>query len=154
MEFAAKDWVEEWNRLRKGKDAINKIYVIELRTDERYGKFIQHEPAQAKVTIQRKSNKIYIEINDFVSPTIIQRLSHSQDLVKPVIDSWQSMVDYISIDTAYDGKIFNISLSDIPEKKEKVVEGKYEFPAPKGKTTVAIKIVDMLGEEVLVTKEV
>jgi len=154
MELAAKGWVEEWNRLRKGKDAINKINVIELRTDERYGKFIRHEPAQAKVSIQRKSDKILVEINDFISPTIIQRLSQSEELVKPIIKSWQSMVDYVMIDPTYDGKIFNISLSDMPEKKDMVVEGKYEFPAPKGKTTVAIKIVDMLGEEVLVTKEV
>jgi hypothetical protein len=33
------------------------------------------------------------------------------------------------------------------------VNGKYELPAPKGKTTVAVKIIDMLGEEVLVTRE-
>lgn len=34
------------------------------------------------------------------------------------------------------------------------MKGTYELPAPKGKTTVAVKIVDMLGEEVLVTKYV
>lgn len=29
--------------------------------------------------------------------------------------------------------------------------GRYELPAPAGPTTVAVKIIDMLGEEVLVT---
>lgn len=154
MEFSAKEWVEEWNRLRKGKDAINKITVIELRTDERYGKFIKHEPAQAKVSIQRNADKILVEIHDFISPTIIQRLSQSEELIKPIINSWQSMVDYVMIDPAYDGKIFNIGISDVPEKKDLVVEGKYEIQAPKGKTNVAVKIVDMLGEEVLITQQV
>ena len=41
-----------------------------------------------------------------------------------------------------------------PEKKADLVKGTYELPAPKGKTTVAVKIIDMLGEEVLVTESV
>jgi hypothetical protein len=42
----------------------------------------------------------------------------------------------------------------VPEKKADFVQGKYELPAPKGKTTVAVKITDMLGEEVLAAKVV
>jgi len=34
------------------------------------------------------------------------------------------------------------------------VSGHYELAAPDGPTTVAVKIIDMLGEEVLVTVEV
>ncbi len=30
----------------------------------------------------------------------------------------------------------------------------YEISAPKGKTTVAVKITDMLGEEVIAAKEI
>ena len=33
-------------------------------------------------------------------------------------------------------------------------KGTYELPGPKGKTTVAVKIVDMLGEEILITEQV
>ena len=58
------------------------------------------------------------------------------------------------IDPAYDGQVFNVALSDVPEKKSDLVGGKYELQAPDGKTTVAIKIIDMLGEEVLVTQTV
>ena len=54
QELAAQAWIEDWNRLRKGKEAVNKIDVIELRTDPRYGKFIQHTPAQARVKLSRK----------------------------------------------------------------------------------------------------
>ena len=42
----------------------------------------------------------------------------------------------------------------MPERKAELVTGRYELPAPADETTVAVKIVDMLGEEVLVTKAV
>ena len=58
------------------------------------------------------------------------------------------------IDTAYDGKVFNVVLSDVPEKKTDLVQGSYELPAQSGETTVAVKIIDMLGEEVLFVKAV
>ena len=69
------------------------------------------------------------------------------------------MVDVVLIDTAYDGDVFNIVLSDVPEKKNDLVSGRYELAAPDGDapgsaTTVAVKIIDMLGEEVLVTAAV
>jgi hypothetical protein len=60
-------------------------------------------------------------------------------------------VDVVLIDAAYDGEVFNIALSDVPERKDDLVLGRYELPAPAGRTTVAVKIVDMLGEEVLVS---
>ncbi len=63
-------------------------------------------------------------------------------------------MDCLMIDPAYDGEVLNIALSDVPEKKSDLVKGSYSLPAPKAKTTVAVKIVDMLGEEVLVTREV
>jgi DNA modification methylase len=152
-ELAADAWVEEWNRLRKKGDVPNKIEIIELRTDPKYGKFIKHEPARARVKVSRKNDKIYVVIQDFISPTIIERLSQQSGIVHPKIDDWRAMVDCIMIDTAYDGKVFNVVLSDVPEKKSDLVSGKYELAAPKGKTKVAVKIIDMLGEEVVVARE-
>jgi hypothetical protein len=64
------------------------------------------------------------------------------------------MVDVVLIDTAHDDQVFNIALSDVPEKKDDLVSHRYELPAPEGPTTVAVKIIDMWGEEVLVTKTV
>jgi hypothetical protein len=153
MELAAVSWIEDWNRLRKGKEAVNRITVIELRTDPKYGKFIRHEPARVKVTLARKKDTLVVEIEDFISPTILERLSQQAGLLKPKIDDWRAMVDCVMIDSAYDGKIFNVALSDVPENKTDLVAGRYELPAPNGKTTVAVKIIDMLGEEVMVTKE-
>ena len=153
-EFAADKWLEDWNRLRRGKGAVNRIEAVELRTDPKYGKFFAHQPARAKVKIGRKKDRITVEIGDFISPTILERLEQQAGLVKPTIDDWRAMVDCVMIDPTYDSAIFNIALSDVPEKKSDLVKGRYDLPAPKGKTTVAVKIVDMLGEEVLVTREV
>jgi hypothetical protein len=58
------------------------------------------------------------------------------------------------IDTAYVGSVFNVALSDVPERKADLVAGHYELPAPDGPTTVAVKITDMLGEEVLEIRQV
>lgn len=153
-ELAADAWIDEWNRLRKGKNVINKIEVIELRTDQKYGKFISHKPASAKITISKSKDKIKVKIEDFISPIIIERLDMDIKVFKAKITDWRSMVDCLMIDTAYNGDVFNVTLSDIPEKKTDIIVGEYELAAPKGETTIAIKIVDMLGEEVLITKVV
>ncbi len=92
-------------------------------------------------------------VEDFISPTIIDRLEIDIQVFKAKITDWRSMVDCIMIDSAYDGEVFNVALSDVPEKKTDLVSGSYELNAPSGKTTVAVKIIDMLGEEVIVTKD-
>ena len=61
------------------------------------------------------------------------------------------MVDSVAIDAAYDGVLFDIDLVDIPERKSDLVTGAYEVAfEPASTLPVAIRITDMLGEEVLV----
>jgi DNA modification methylase len=151
MELAARTWVDEWNKLRKGKQAVNRVEVIELRTDPKYGRFIAHKPAKTRVSISRKKARIYVEIKDFISPAIVERLQQQAGILQPKIDDWRAMVDCVMIDTAFNGEVFNVALTDIPERKTDFVQGTYELSAPNGKTTVAVKIIDMLGEEVLTT---
>jgi|SRR5665213_164391 len=153
-ELAAQAAVDDWNRLRKGKNAANRIDVIELRSDPKYGPFLRHEPARARVSISRKRDAVLVEITDFISPSIVERLREQAGILKPHIDDWRAMVDSVAIDVAYDGTIFNVTTVDVPERKTDYVAGTYELPAPQGETTVAVRITDMLGEEVLVTKSV
>lgn len=153
-ELAADAWIEDWNRLRRGAGAVNRIEVIELRTDPRYGKFLVHNPASAKVKVTRKDGQLHVEIQDFVSPTIIERLAQQSGVLKPQIEDWRAMVDCVMIDPAYDGEVFNVAMSDVPARKDDLVSGSYTLPAPGGETTVAVKIIDMLGEEVLYTERV
>lgn len=156
-ELAVETWLKEWNRHRKQGPTTgglpNKIEVIELRSDPKFGGFLVHQPAEAKVNFRVVKEKLTIEIADFISPTIIERLKNQAGLLSPQIRDWRSMVDSVMIDTAYDGKTFNIVLSDVPERKDDLVGGKYEVAAGKG-SMVAVKITDMLGEEVLVVREV
>jgi hypothetical protein len=158
MELAAKVWVDDWNRMRKGNDGVNKIDIIELRIDPKYGRFIQHEPASARVKVSRTKRgdkaQIVVEIQDFISPTIVERLRDQAGVLSPKIEDWRAMVDCIYIDRAYNGSVLNVALADVPERKADLVEGKYSLPAPDDETTVAVKIVDMLGEEVLLTQQV
>ena len=153
-ELAIDAWIEDWNRLRMQGDFPNKIEVIELRSDPRYGGFFTHQPAQADIKIQRTGERISVDIESFVSPTIVERLKQQAGLLSPQIDDWRAMVDSVMIDPAYDGKVFNVALADVPEKKSDLVAGKYSLPLRDKKTTVAVKITDMLGEEVLNTQQV
>ncbi len=148
-EPAADAWLEDWNRHRP----VNKIEVIELRTDKKYGKFFTHQPARGRVEIKRVKDKVVVEVKDFISPTIIERLNMDRTIFRAQVTDWRCMVDSVMIDTAYDGQVFNVALSDVPERKTDLVRGRYELPAPHGPANVAVKITDMLGEEVLVTAQ-
>ncbi|MGH8162268.1 MAG: hypothetical protein ACRESR_09045 [Gammaproteobacteria bacterium] len=147
IELAAREAVEKHNRNRP----INRIRVIELRTDKNYGGFIRHEPLSARVVVKRKGGKLTVEVKDVISPTILQRLDMEQGVFRAEIPDWRAVVDCILIDSDYDGEVFSVTLSDIPAKKADFVAGAYELPAPRKGATVAVKIIDMLGEETLVT---
>jgi hypothetical protein len=78
-----------------------------------------------------------------------------RDLFQKKVPDWRSMVDCILVDPDYDGQVFNVQVADVPEKKADLVTGEYEIAVDRAeKKCVAVKIIDMLGEEVLVTKEV
>ncbi len=149
-ELAIDPVIEEWNK----KHPVNKIEVIELKTDQKYGNFLIHKPDEAKVKIKRKNKKAIIEIQDFISPTIIERLNIDHILFKTKISDFRSMIDCVLIDTNYDGKAFHVVHSDVPEKKNDLIQGKYEIEISKKKTTAAVKIIDMLGEEIIITEKI
>jgi len=75
-------------------------------------------------------------------------------LFKARITDWRSQVDCVMIDRAYDGQVFRVAIFDVPARKDDLVVGTYALPAPEASTTVAVKIVDMLGEEVLMVRDV
>lgn len=152
QEPKAEQWLKDWNRLRKRGDVPNKIEVIELRTDAKYGKFLQHTPCSAEISLERDGDQITLTIDDFTSPSILERLATaSGGLVKAHVKDWRSMVDCVLIDADHDGETFRITMADHPEKKTDLVQGSYTIEARKG-STIAIKIIDMLGEELLLTQ--
>ena len=86
-ELAVDPWLEDWNKKRP----VNKIKVIELKTDK-------NKASEAKIQIKRKKNKASIQIKDFISPTIIERLDIDAKLFKVKIPDFRSMIDTVLID--------------------------------------------------------
>ena len=146
----AKAWKEDYNRNRP----VNKLHVVELRTDRKYGGFIKHEPLSAEVRVNRVGEMLVVEIEDVISPTIMQRLNLEQGVFRAQIVDWRAVVDCVLVDAQYDGEVFNVALSDVPERKQDLVQGRYELPAPAVGSQVAVKIIDMLGEELILTFDV
>jgi len=156
------DWLADYN----GHRPINRLEVIELRSDPKYGKFFEHRPASARVRLELEPppdadappNRLdgpvraRVVIEDFISPSILERLSQTDGVLAPQITDWRSMVDSVMIDTAYDGEVFNVVVADIPERRTDLVAGSYdvELPWEAPYRPVAVKITDMLGEEILV----
>ena len=127
------------------KKPINKITIVDVQQEG----LITNEPAQAEIKITKKGKKVTIEIEDFISPTILARLDIGRSIFDEQIDDFRAQIDYVLIDTNYDGKKFNIVKRDLPEKETNFIKGKYELVLPRVGAKVAVKIVDRLGEEIL-----
>ena len=102
--------------------------------------------------IQGKRLVKIIPFNHPLSPADLEQLK--QELKARVNDERDILLVCLGKELSCDGQVFNLALTDLPEKKTDLVTGSYTFPAPAGNTTVAVKIIDMLGEEVLVIAEV
>ena len=97
-ELGVDKWIEDHNRI----NPVNKIGIIELRTDSKYGKFLIHKPCEAKVNFKKEKNKVHIEIEDFISPTILERLNiDDESIFKVKIPDFRSMIDVVLICLLY-----------------------------------------------------
>ena len=148
-EMSTVAWLERHNRHRP----VNRVRLIDLRTDEKHGRFFEHRPASARVTFERTDGRLRVRVDDVLCPSILERLAAQEGILQPRIEDWRSMVDSIAIDAAYDGEAFDVDHIDIPERRADVVAGIYELPAADGRLPAAIRITDMLGEEILVVEE-
>ena len=140
-EFEIQEEVDAENKRR----AVNKIIV----------RNIQHEgistyvPAEAEIDFKRKGEVVTISILDYFSPTILERLAIERSVFDEQIEDFRAQIDYIQIDTDYNGKHFTIVECHVPKKKEDFIEEAYMVSLPRRDARVAVKIVDMLGEETL-----
>ena len=146
QEHKAREGVAQYNHNRP----VNKIHLIELRTDRKAGGFIKHEPMSVQAHLERDGNTLVVQIDDVVSPSIIARLDLQEGIFRASIPDWRAVVDCVLIDTQHDGEVFNVALADVPARKQDLVAGRYELPAPPTGATVAVKLIDMLGEECVV----
>ncbi len=136
--------LKEENRRR----AINKIFVRDIGSEG----ITTFEPASAEVNFEREGDSVKITIADYISPTILARMDIDRTIFDEQIDDFRAQIDCVLIDTDYTGEHFNIVESDVPEKKKDFVEGEYTVSLPRPDARVAVKIIDMLGEETVVTE--
>lgn len=134
--------------LAKEKSPINKIIVRDVQQDG----MISSRPAEAEVKITKKGKTATVKISDYISPSIFARMGLEQTLFEAKIDDFRAQIDCVLIDTNYNGRSFNIVESDLPKQKTDFVKGEYKLTLPRTGAKVAVKIVDMLGEEIMVVK--
>ncbi|MDP2416192.1 MAG: site-specific DNA-methyltransferase [Hydrogenophaga sp.] len=146
QEHKAREWVAHYNHNRP----VNKIHLTELRTDRKAGGFIQHEPMTVQARATREGETLVVQIDDVVSPSIIARLDLQEGVFRASIPDWRAVVDCVLIDVHHNGEVFNVALADVPARKQDLVAGRYTLPAPPAGATVAVKVIDMLGEESVV----
>ena len=135
--------LKEENRRR----AVNKIFVRDIGSEG----ITTFEPASAEVNFERAEASVKITISEYISPTILARMDIDRSIFDEQIDDFRAQIDCVLIDTDYAGEHFTIIESDVPKKKEDFVEGEYTVSLPRPDARVAVKIIDMLGEETVVT---
>jgi len=104
---------------------------------------------EADIKIKHRANKLILEIKDFYSPILLRKLEieNKQSVAsksKTKVTDFRQAIDSVAIDSFYNGKLFSAVIIDIPDKKE-LIKATYEITHYK--KTIAIKIVDILGEE-------
>jgi len=164
---ATEKWLKEWNEFRAvakldedsgtAIEFVNKIEVIDLEDDPRYGGFLDEQPPIAEATIRREGEQVVVTISGFDSPTIVRRLNMDITIFRAVVSDWRSLVNSVELDLSYDGTVFDIDYSELPVRKNDLVQGNtpnppagsiiYRLPAPATPTRVALRITDMLGQE-------
>ncbi|MDE0689231.1 MAG: site-specific DNA-methyltransferase [Candidatus Poribacteria bacterium] len=136
--------LKEENRRR----AVNKIFVRDIGSEG----VTTFEPASAEVNFEREGDSVKITISEYISPTILARLDIDRTVFDESIDDFRAQIDCVLIDTDYSGEHFKIVEGDVPKKKADFVEGEYTVSLPRPDACVAVKIIDMLGEETVVTE--
>ena len=151
MELDVADFIKKEN-----KTGV-KIEVRDILTDKNNPNF--KEKPEAKIEVKAKDKKLVVELNDFYSPILMRKLELENEKVvkntdRAKVEDFKQIIDSVAVDVDYNGKLFNAEIMDLPDKKE-IIKAKYDWEySKKGKYQVAVKVVDVLGEEYFETFEV
>lgn len=151
MEFDVADFLKKEN-----KTGV-KVETRDIQTDKK--NLIFKKKPEARIDVKAKGKKLHVEIKEFYSPILMRKLEMENEKMlkkeyQAKVEDFRQIVDSVAVDVDYSGNLFNAEISDVPAKKE-LVKAKYEWTyAKKGKYTVAVKIVDVLGEEYFETFKV
>ncbi len=136
--------------LKKENKTGVKVEIRDILTDKK--NLIFKKKPEAKIEVKAKDKKLSVELKEFYSPILMRKLEVENGKMlkkehQAKVGDFKQIIDSVAIDVDYNGNLFNAEIMDLPTKKE-LVKAKYEWEYPKkGKFAVAVKIVDVLGEE-------
>jgi len=136
--------------LKKENKTGVKVEIRDIQTDKK--NLIFKKKPEAKIEAKAKDKKLSVQLKEFYSPILMRKLELENGKMlkkdrQAKVKDFKQIIDSVAIDVDYNGKLFNAEVMDLPSKKE-LIKAKYSWEYPKkGKYKVAVKIVDVLGEE-------
>ena len=143
--------------LKKENKTGVRVEIRDILTDKK--NLIFKKKPEAKIEAKTKDKKLSVELKEFYSPILMRKLELENGKVlkkdrQAKVADFKQVIDSVAIDVDYNGRLFNAEVMDLPTKKE-LIKAKYGWEYPKkGKYAVAVKIVDVLGEEYFETFDV
>jgi len=129
--------------LKKENNTGVSITIRNILNDKK--NLIFKKKPEARVETRVSDRELTLTIKEFYSPILMRKLE---------LENFKQIIDSVAIDIDYDGKLFNAEIMDLPDKKG-VITGEYKYTYPKkGNYKVAVKIIDVLGEEYFETFEI
>ncbi|WPY01757.1 Restriction endonuclease subunit M (plasmid) [Candidatus Trichorickettsia mobilis] len=127
----------------KTMPSMSKIELWDIQKDE----IFEYKEPDCEVEFKGDKNQVRIKIKSYISDKIIQRLNVDKTIFDLDIKDFRACIDYVLIDTNYNGEIFSTCFSDVPKNKKDFIRGEYSVES---QGIVAVKIVSMLGEESII----
>ncbi len=143
--------------LKKENKSGVKVEIRDILTDKK--NLIFKKKPEAKIEVRAKDKKLSVELKEFYSPILMRKLEVENGKVlkkehQAKVMDFKQIIDSVAVDVDYNGNLFNAEIMDLPTKKE-LIKAKYSWEYPKkGEYKVAVKIVDVLGEEYFETFKV
>ncbi len=151
--------------VKKENNTGVEIEIRDIQIDKKELDF--KKPTEAVISYVVKGNKLTVDVKDYYSPLLMKRLELENEKRLSVAErvqlfDYRQALEHIVIDVNYgEGQkkgsdiSFNAEIFAHKEKKNELVETVNEYTyEKKGTYTVAVKIVDVLGEEYFETKEI
>lgn len=158
-ELDVRDFIKQENKT--GVD----IEVRDIQSDKRELDF--KKPTEASISYALKGKRLNVEVKDYYSPLLMKRLELENEgrLSKKErvnVFDFRQAIEHVVIDINYgegqkknDDIAFNAEAFLHKDKKNDLVSVTHEHTyEKKGAYTIAVKIVDVLGEEYFETKEI
>jgi site-specific DNA-methyltransferase (adenine-specific)/adenine-specific DNA-methyltransferase len=151
--------------VKKENNTGVEIEIRDIQIDKKELDF--KKPTEAVISYAVKGNKLTVDVKDYYSPLLMKRLELENEKRLSMAErvqlfDYRQALEHIVIDVNYgmgqkkgSDISFNAEIFAHKEKKNALVETVNEYTYDKkGTYTVAVKIVDVLGEEYFETKEI